>query len=234
MINPNIERVSLKSIVATDFRGHRLQINEYDDLLEFYLDLDSKFVLAIGRPDVIIPINRKLQQTECLYDVYVSSLDMHKAKDQFLQFWSVFGNLLSLLKLTEAEAVYVYRNRMCGLLELNRDVLSIAEGFSEMLDSHADLFLHDRAVALSEMRVPNRLQPLVKLAMKLNAIDDNLRTELVETLSKVKIQEIVGSVKPLVAEINSFLNSFGDAPLSEEAMYLGALAELVSELEQVQ
>ena len=51
-----------------------------------------------------------------------------------------------------------------------------------------------------------------------------------ETTEKQK-KKIVNKVYPYMTEINEFLNSFGDNPLSHEAILIGNLAELVSEIQ---
>ena len=51
-----------------------------------------------------------------------------------------------------------------------------------------------------------------------------------ETSEKQK-KKLVKTVWPYMVGINEFLDSFGDEPLSHEAILLGNLAELISELQ---
>jgi hypothetical protein len=49
-------------------------------------------------------------------------------------------------------------------------------------------------------------------------------------MSVKKKNELVHIVSPLLNDINNYLSSFEDRPLSEEAILIGNLAELVTEL----
>ena len=49
-------------------------------------------------------------------------------------------------------------------------------------------------------------------------------------MSEKEKQKLIKAVRPFFNEINAYLDSFKDGPLSEEAMSMGNLAELVSEL----
>lgn len=60
--------------------------------------------------------------------------------------------------------------------------------------------------------------------------DDVERTKLMQKTSKKKKQELISIVNPLLPQINVFLDSFGNEPLSDEAILLGDLAQLVCEL----
>ncbi|HEY8784220.1 MAG TPA: hypothetical protein VIM16_21510 [Mucilaginibacter sp.] len=51
-----------------------------------------------------------------------------------------------------------------------------------------------------------------------------------ETSEKQK-KKLIKTVYPYMIEINEFLDSLGDEPLGHEAILLGNLAELVSELQ---
>ena len=62
------------------------------------------------------------------------------------------------------------------------------------------------------------------------AVSDDAEREQLELSSRDK-ERILGVVRPLFGAINAYLNSFGDAALSETAMRIGDLAQLASELD---
>ncbi|ATP55248.1 hypothetical protein CPT03_01605 [Pedobacter ginsengisoli] len=78
--------------------------------------------------------------------------------------------------------------------------------------------------------IPTELRVLVPLLNKWCISDDVERARLLEKTSKNKKEELMNTVNPLLPKINTFLDSFGDDPLSDEAILLGDLAQLVCEL----
>lgn len=53
----------------------------------------------------------------------------------------------------------------------------------------------------------------------------------IEGMKKTEIKKLIEQVSPYMKEINTFLDSFNDKPLTERATIVGNLAELVTELE---
>jgi len=78
--------------------------------------------------------------------------------------------------------------------------------------------------------IPKNLRPLLPLLKGLGISDDVERELVIEELTDEQKINLVRIVEPFIEDINKFLDSFGNIPLSEEAMLLGNLAELVSEL----
>lgn len=78
--------------------------------------------------------------------------------------------------------------------------------------------------------VPPILRILIPYAKKYSIGDDLLRVQLGDALSNKEKKELIAIVSPLFADINKFLDSFGDDPLNNEAIVIGSLAEFVCEL----
>lgn len=62
--------------------------------------------------------------------------------------------------------------------------------------------------------------------------DDEERQEKIDSSSQEKLAIVVSRVYPHINAINDFLDSFGDQPLTNEAIMLGNLAELVDIIRQ--
>ena len=60
--------------------------------------------------------------------------------------------------------------------------------------------------------------------------DDFERDELIEGLSTKQRNNLIKAIEPKLEAINSFLDTFGDKPLTEGAIGLQCLAELTIEL----
>lgn len=79
--------------------------------------------------------------------------------------------------------------------------------------------------------LPLNLAILAPLLTKWAVSDDHLRHELIDHSDQAEIEEVVSIVSPLMPEINSYLDGFQGKSMPDEAMLVGNLAELVSELE---
>jgi hypothetical protein len=86
------------------------------------------------------------------------------------------------------------------------------------------------AESLSTEKVPPILRVLIPYAKKYSIGDDLLRVQIGDALSNREKQELITIVSPLFPDIDSFLDSFGENPLNDEAIVIGSLAEFVCEL----
>jgi hypothetical protein len=86
------------------------------------------------------------------------------------------------------------------------------------------------AESLSTENVPPILRVLIPYAKKYSIADDLLRVQFGNGLSNKEKRELTNIVSPLFPDINNFLDSFGEDPLSDEAIVIGNLAEFVCEL----
>jgi hypothetical protein len=78
-------------------------------------------------------------------------------------------------------------------------------------------------------KLPERFAPLLPLIKIWGVTDDTERDELRAASSSTELERIVEKVQPYFEAINLYLDSFGDLPMSEAAIALGALAEFAAE-----
>lgn len=78
--------------------------------------------------------------------------------------------------------------------------------------------------------LPADLRHLAPFFSSLAIADDADRERRVRRLSRSRRQALVDEIGPLLPRIDSFLDSFGAAPLPDAAIAIGQLAELVAEL----
>lgn len=77
--------------------------------------------------------------------------------------------------------------------------------------------------------LPANFSPLLPLVQAWGTIDDAEREERRQSAPRPALQAMVEQVTPYLPAIHSYLRQFGDAPLTEAAVALGALAEFVVE-----
>ncbi len=99
------------------------------------------------------------------------------------------------------------------------------------MESSGSTFLENANNGIIAKNIPDNLKHLIPLLKKYSISDDGEREQLVEDIDEKQKKKLIRSVEPFMSEINNFLDSFQDNHLSDEAILLGNLAELVSELQ---
>ena len=86
------------------------------------------------------------------------------------------------------------------------------------------------SISISSENIPLNLRGLVPLLNKWSVSDDNEREKLLAKTTNQQKIDLIATVYPLMDDINKFLDSFEDKPPTDEAIRIGDLAQLVSEL----
>lgn len=139
-----------------------------------------------------------------------------------------FLRLLETVNMEKEESLHVYGNGLALYLFLPsvRRADQIIEAAASFLSS---LPAGRRKADLKGL--PASFSPLLPLVQAWGTLDDAEREERREKLPRPALQAIVEQVKPYLSAIDSYLHQFGETPLPEAAVALGALAEFVVETE---
>ena len=136
--------------------------------------------------------------------------------------------LIGALKLEPAEYVHVHQNGIDAailpesavpefVMRLEAIVAALPPDSPErVLDGVAD--------------IPESLQTLVPFLEDWAISDDASRAAVFGHASRRRLRKLRAAVEPLLHEINSYLASFGDKPLTSAAARLADLAQAISEL----
>ena len=145
----------------------------------------------------------------------------------------IFGNagflhFLETVNIAGEESLHVYRNGLAVYL-----CSPSAERADRIIEAGASFLSHWPAEPQkADLRgLPANFAPLLPLVQAWGTIDDEEREERREQSSRPALQAMVEQVGPYLPAINSYLRQFGDTPLPEAAVALGALAEFVVETE---
>jgi hypothetical protein len=137
-----------------------------------------------------------------------------------------FRALLRDLDLQREEKLNIFSNEISAYLKnptaerVTRliDGLAVLENNLEIPQKEIDLTL-----------LPRQFHPLIPLMKKWAISDDSDRENFLENLPKRQLERFVMEVEPYLRPIDSYLDSFGGRPPSEQACALGRLAECAVE-----
>lgn len=135
------------------------------------------------------------------------------------------------LRLTTDESVHVCANCVSVYLRPTSRQ-RVLDGVASAI-ALADELPMAAAVSVDFSDLPQDLLALVPLVKRWGLSDDADREERLRRASTRSLQSLVGAVAPLFGAVNAYLDSNGDAPMSEAATVVGVLAECATEAQLV-
>jgi hypothetical protein len=237
----NFNEPSYREVIAKDYKGYKIEIDEYGNLFSITLNITSDFTISINNPDMLSAIDNLRTEEQTPYNLYIwkeSYSEFIKGhnfnpflSDDFKIFWKQFIYTINNLRLLEDETIGIREYCICLTLHSDRNIIEILNNVIDVIENNCNIFRKDTKERIFKKNIPENLKPLIPLLKKWSIPDDSEREQLMEETSEKQKKKIVKTVGPYMVEINKFLDSFGDDALSHEAILLGNLAELVSELQ---
>jgi hypothetical protein len=229
--NSIVDDTSFRRLIIKNYRQYKIKIDEYKDLCTIGVNVNSNLSFSINKPDRIFGNKIPKHFSDLPYEIYVSDETYDFVKDKYLEnFWISLVVLLKRIRLSASECVFVYNNCVFFCVTAQRDFALILDDIIDLINANEKIFKRETKRNISSKKIPDNLKPLVPLLKKYSISDDSDREQLIDGMGEKEKLKLFNSVQPFFEEINIYLDSFKDMPLSEEAMLIGELAELVSEL----
>jgi hypothetical protein len=229
LISPNTGEISTRKLQVKGYEGFNLRIDEFTNFWGVSITVNTALSFSVNRPDFVFVYKTVVLFENFPYQVYARSEELRNAPgiDELLP---SFSALLKKINFSGDECIFLYRNSLEFIFRHDRDILSCLEDLLTFVRQNEKILLVKEAKPVSFKSLPAIFLPLVPLLKKYAISDDSEREEVVEKMSQREKSRLIKMVNPLFDEINHFLDSFKDNPLSDEAIALGNLAELVSEI----
>jgi len=229
LINGNINQRSTKRLLIKNYKKYDLKIDEYENIYSIGIKVNSDLTFSINRIDDIFGYRTLIYYPIFKFKVYARETDL-KDDARTLKLLTSFAVLFDQIKFTDDESIFLYKNYLYFYLNAERNLLLILDKFIDLIQENREVFVEEVKKKTLLNRLPINLRPLSTYIKKYAISDDAEREQLIGEMSESEKSTLIRAVKPLFADINTFLNSFKEEPLSEEAVSIGELAELVSEL----
>lgn len=231
LLNINFEEISNREILVKNYKGFKINIDEFGDLYQIRIDVESDLIFSINQPEKIFKISQLLELSDFPYDIYILE-DQYSPflNPDFELFWGLFSSKVKEINLSKKEFIFIDGYTISLIFESNRAAVPILDSFIHLIKTNEALFTTKSRQRILKKNIPDNLKSLFPLLKKWSISDDDLREQLIEEASDEQKKKLIYRVSPYMDDINDFLNSFQDQPLSEEAILIQNLAELVSEL----
>jgi hypothetical protein len=236
----NFDDQSSRKLVVKNYKNYKLEIEEFGKIYFIKIKVNSDFTLSINNPNRLSPIDQEIDVNDTPYKLYIlkesynSFIKGHRynpfLSKNFRAFWEYFIITINDLNLFEYETVSIREDYIGLSLDSNRNIIPIIDDIIELISSNEKIFKKTIKLDIKSKNIPENLRPLFPLLKKWSIGDDVDREQLIEETGENQKKKLVSTVYPFMKEINEYLDSFRDEPLTEEAMLIGNLAELVSEL----
>jgi hypothetical protein len=216
--NPNIQDSSEKTLVI----DRQIRLREFSKYISVEIASNTTIAVSINIPDKICLINNPLKIKGFPYRLFYDNEFADNPNSFLIDNIGLFEDL----KLSDNESMIIYKNQICIFANKNRNFIELIDKLKMICKS---LPTPD-SNAFDIKGLPDSLKILVPLTEKWSISDDELRSELIETFSSDDKKNIIDKVKPLIAEINDYLDDFKENPLTEIAQKICNLTEIYEEI----
>lgn len=218
IFNPNIQDTSEKTLVI----DKQLRFREFSKYISVEISINTTIAVSINIPDKVCLINKPLKTKGFPYRLFCDS-EYTVNPDSFL-----IDNidLFKDLSLSDNESMIIYKNQICFFADKARDFATLIDKLKAISKQLPKVEIFPTDIN----GLPKSLKVLVPLIEKWYIPDDELRDELIDLLNSDDKKFILDKVEPLLNEINDYLDSFKQNPLTDIAQKISILTELYEEI----
>lgn len=225
LFDPNLNDKSTRLFKFKDDQDNRFKIWVFTDTVKLETHLTTSLLFSINFPDKVCLAKKLLVEESGVGKIFTNN----SKDDQVKLCIKLLNDDLKSLDFDFNEGLTVYKNALQLTLKQDRQLLPELEIFKK-IKSLIEQNFPDETDEIDFSDLPTELRQIL---MKFGAFaisDDFERDEKIQTLTKKQRTDFIETLEPKLEKINSFLNTFSDKPLTEGAIRLQSLAELLIEL----
>jgi len=224
LFHPNLQSHSSRVFKIKDKEGNKYKVYDFTQRIVLETKASISLCFSVNLPDNVCLANKPLESIK-EYKVFTD----HSQDIAVLSCLDFISNIIRSMNLKSNEGFFVYRNGIQLVIDTSRPVVREVQNMQLIKDILQSNF-PDIPEKIDVSKIPSDLQDLIPLLAEWAISDDVEREGKINGLSKTKLKKMIEMVKPKMDLINSYLDSFKNEPLTYEAILIGNLAELVSEL----
>lgn len=225
LFDPNLNDKSTRLLKFKDDQDNRFKIWFFTDTIKLETPSSTSLLFSINYPDKVCLAKKLLFEESGIGKIFTDN-----SKDDQIQLCiKLLTDELTSLNFEFNEGLTVYRNSLQLTLKQDRQLLPEIEGLKK-IKSLVELNFPEETEKIDFSDLPTDLRQILKKFWTLAISDDFEREEKTQTLTKKQRTDFIKTLEPRIEKINSFLDTFNDKPLTEGAIRLQSLAELLIEL----
>lgn len=225
LFDPNLNNKSTRLLKFIDDQNNRYKIWVFTDVVKLETPLTTSLLFSINFPDKVCLAKCLLLEISGIGKIFTDN-----SKDDQIQLCiKLLKDDLKSLNFDFNEGLTVYRNSLQLTLKQDRQMLPEIEVLKK-IKLLLQLNFPDEIEKVDFSDLPTDLRQILKEFGSLVISDDFERDEKIQTLTKKQRTDFIETLEPKLEDINAFLDTFSDKPLSDGAIRLQNLAELLIEL----
>jgi hypothetical protein len=225
LFDPNLNDKSTRLFKFKDDQDNRFKIWVFTDTVKLETPLTTSLLFSINFPDKVCLAKKILLEESGIGKIFTNN-----SKDDKIKLCiKLLNDDLKSLNFDFNEGLTVYRNSLQLTLKQDRQMLPEIEIFKK-IKSLIELNFPDEIEEIDFSDLPTDLRQILMKFGSLAISDDFERDEKIKSLTKKQRTDFIETLEPILENINSFLDTFSDKPLTEGAIGLQSLAILLIEL----
>jgi hypothetical protein len=228
LFDPNINDRSNRLYRFKDEEGVKFIIWIFSDKIKVEIPLSTSLLFSINIPDMICFANKFIETMDGIGKLFTNN---SKNKQVKLCVKLLEDDLIAL-NFNHTEGLIVYKNSLQMILKNDRQIIPEIE-ICKRIKSVIELYYPDKIYSIDYTDLPNDLLQLIERYESLAIPDDVEKEEKVQEMTKKEHTDFIEAIEQKFNDINIFLDSFGDKPLTEGAIKIQCLAELAMYIKQL-
>ena len=225
LFDPNLNDYSTRLFKFKDDQENRFKIWVFTDTVKLETPLTTSLLFSINFPDKVCLTKKLLFEESGIGKIFTND-----SKDDLVKLCiKLLNDDLKSLNFDYNEGLTVYRNALQLTLKQDRQLLPEIEIFKKIKSLIENNF-PDETDEIDFSDLPTELRQVLMKFGAFAIADDFERVEKILTLKKEQRTDFIETLEPRLEKINSFLGTFNDNPLTEGAIRLQNLVELLIEL----
>jgi len=222
----NIHETSNTIYEFKDKQGNRVRVWVFSDRIKIEIPLSTSLLFSVNFPDKVCLANKNFAAILGIGTLFTDNSE----NDQIVRCIDILSNDLKSLSLDKSrEGLIVYRNALQVILKNDRTIIEELSICME-IKSKIEIEFPDIIRNIDYSDLPKELKLLILKFKSWILFDDFERDIKIKESTKKERTDLINAIYPKLDSIIIFLNSFENQSLSEGAINLQALVEIVMEL----
>ena len=225
LFDPNINDKANRLYKFKDDKGNKFKIWLFTDSIKMEIPLETSLLFSINYPDNVCLANKKWKDIVGIGKIYTDNSE----NEQIQSCVELLREELKTLRLHPCEGLAVYRNLLQLTLKQERLLIPEIE-ICRKIKFKIELGFGDKTNEADYSDLPADLRKILEEFGTFATTDDLEREDKIKEATLKQRSDLISAIEPELEEIYSFLNAYGEKPLSAGAIALQNLAEIVNEL----
>jgi len=225
LFDPNINDRSILLYKCKDEEGNKFIIWIFTDKIKLEMPLATSLLFSINIPDIICFANKFIENMNRIGKLFTDN-----SKDEQVKLCvKLLKDYLISLSFNHSEGLIVYGNSLQMIINNDRQIIPEIEA-CERIKSLIELNFPETIYSVDYTDLPVDLKQLILKYECWIISDDFERDAKIKEMTIKERIELIKFVDQKFDDINIFLDTFRDKPLTEGAIKIQCLAELAMEL----